>query len=336
MHRPDGVYSLAGLFLIAAIAHGQTSLSWTDPSPHRTRLITVEEGVQLEVLDWGGKGRPLVLLAGYLTAHAYDEFAPKLKDFAHVYGVTRRGLGGSSRPDSGYSAERSAEDVVKVLEALEVEKPVLAGHSFGGQDLSTIAANYPDRIAGIIYLNSAEDPTLKMSDYGAMPPDLNRLPLAMRKPPSPDKRTLAAYRSWQLRTQGIALPEPELRQLYTVNPDGTLGDYLVPKKVRDAMAAGLKKPEYARIRVPVLAFFAIPADVSQLAQQYGAGTPDERSAVEQKRNFDLAIVKRQMADVQKGVPGARVVELPGANFYIFLSSEAELLREIRPFVAALR
>ena len=29
---------------------------WKDPSPHTTRLVTVEEGVQLEVLDWGGPG----------------------------------------------------------------------------------------------------------------------------------------------------------------------------------------------------------------------------------------------------------------------------------------
>ncbi len=49
---------------------------WADPSPHQTRLITVEPGVQLEVLDWGGTGPPLVLLAGYLSAHAYDERRP--------------------------------------------------------------------------------------------------------------------------------------------------------------------------------------------------------------------------------------------------------------------
>ena len=35
-----------------------------DPSPHETKLVTVEDGVQLEVLDWGGSGPALVLLAG--------------------------------------------------------------------------------------------------------------------------------------------------------------------------------------------------------------------------------------------------------------------------------
>ena len=37
--------------------------SWIDRSPHRVRLIGVDENVQLEVLDWGGSGRPIVLLS---------------------------------------------------------------------------------------------------------------------------------------------------------------------------------------------------------------------------------------------------------------------------------
>ena len=43
---------------------------WRDPSPHKTTLVTVDDGVQLEVLDWGGSGPALVLLAGLgATAH---------------------------------------------------------------------------------------------------------------------------------------------------------------------------------------------------------------------------------------------------------------------------
>lgn len=44
------------------------STSWEDPSQYQVRFVTVEDGVHLEVLDWGGTGRPVVLLAGYNTA----------------------------------------------------------------------------------------------------------------------------------------------------------------------------------------------------------------------------------------------------------------------------
>jgi pimeloyl-ACP methyl ester carboxylesterase len=163
-------------------------------SPHQTQFVSVEPGVQLEVLDWGGNGRPMVFLAGYLTAHVYDEIAPKLTNIAHVYGITRRGLGASSKPRSGYTARESAEDVLRVLDALKLEKPVLAGHSFGGQDLHVIGAKYPERIAGLVYLASAEDTSLgSLSDHVEQQLDLNKLPKALRAQSPPDMSSFAAY-----------------------------------------------------------------------------------------------------------------------------------------------
>lgn len=51
------------LLATAAPAFAQQT-TWNDPSPHRVELIAVDGGVQLEVLDWGGSGPALVLLAG--------------------------------------------------------------------------------------------------------------------------------------------------------------------------------------------------------------------------------------------------------------------------------
>jgi pimeloyl-ACP methyl ester carboxylesterase len=63
----------------------------------QARFVDVGDGVKLEVLDWQGSGRPLVLLAGSgNTAHIYEDFAPKLADCCHVYAITRRGYGVSS------------------------------------------------------------------------------------------------------------------------------------------------------------------------------------------------------------------------------------------------
>ena len=75
----------ASIVLIALIVplYAQQLPQWKDLSPHSTRFVTVEKGVRLEVLDWGGSGRPLVLLAGGGdTAHVFDDFAPKLSGYA--------------------------------------------------------------------------------------------------------------------------------------------------------------------------------------------------------------------------------------------------------------
>jgi pimeloyl-ACP methyl ester carboxylesterase len=129
--------------------------AWRDPAPHTDQFVSVDRDVRLEVLDWGGSGRPLVFLSGLgNTAHVFDRFAPRLIDQFHVYGITRRGFGASSVPASGYSADRLADDVLKVIEALKLDRPVLAGHSVAGEELSSIGSRYPEKVAGLVYLDA--------------------------------------------------------------------------------------------------------------------------------------------------------------------------------------
>src|SRR5260370_16013654 len=89
------------LALLANRAGVAQTPAWQDPSNHHVQFVTVGQDVRLEVLDWGGTGRPVVLLGGYTTAHIFDEIAPKLARAGHIYGITRRGLGASSKPDRG-------------------------------------------------------------------------------------------------------------------------------------------------------------------------------------------------------------------------------------------
>ena len=51
----NSFFLLIALFILPLRASMQT-----DSSPHRVQVVTVDEGVQLEVLDWGGSGRPLM------------------------------------------------------------------------------------------------------------------------------------------------------------------------------------------------------------------------------------------------------------------------------------
>ena len=131
--------------------HASKETSW-----RYIQYITVEEGVTLEVVDWGGSGRSLVLLAGMGgTAHSFDILAKMLTPYYHVFSITRRGFGISSAPLSGYSADRLGDDVLAVMEALKLDRPVLVGHSIAGEELSSIGSRYPEKVAGLIYLDAA-------------------------------------------------------------------------------------------------------------------------------------------------------------------------------------
>jgi alpha/beta hydrolase fold len=135
---PDG-NSIAGTWTQGAplpldLQRATKETAWPiDAASHTVSFVTVDKDVKLEVVDWGGSGRPVVLLSGLgNNAHVYDKFAPKLTSTYHVYGITRRGFGASSKPplDNGnYTADRLGDDVLAVLASLKIDKPVLVGHS---------------------------------------------------------------------------------------------------------------------------------------------------------------------------------------------------------------
>ena len=150
----DGTWT-QGKPLPLALRRATKETAWPlDPTAHRVQFITVDDNVKLEVLDWGGSGRPIVLLTGAGdNAHVYDKFALKLTASYHVYGITRRGFGASSAPATGYSADRLGDDVLAVLDALKLNRPVLVGHSLGGEEMSSVGSRHPERVAGLIYLD---------------------------------------------------------------------------------------------------------------------------------------------------------------------------------------
>ena len=131
------------------------------------------------MLDWGGNGRALVFLAGFgHTAHDFDSLAPKFTANHHVYGITRRGYGKSSKPlptEENYAADRLGDDVLAVIAALKLDRPVVAGHSFAGEELSSIGSRHPEKVTGLIYLEAAGGYAFYDRAHGNMIVDFNDL-----------------------------------------------------------------------------------------------------------------------------------------------------------------
>jgi pimeloyl-ACP methyl ester carboxylesterase/glyoxylase-like metal-dependent hydrolase (beta-lactamase superfamily II) len=299
---------------------------WKDPSPHVTRFVTASDAVRLEVLDWGGSGRPLMLLAGGGdTAHVFDDFAPKLTRDFHVYGMTRRGFGASGYAKPSGS-DTYGDDVLAVMDALKLDKPVLVAHSVGGQELSSIAARYPARVSALVYLDAAY-PYAFDNGHGPAMKDFQdqRSP----QPPPPSQSDLASFpalREYYRRVLGFTYPEAELRQQRPVNANGLIGE---PRDFvgYSTLLADVKK--YADIPVPALVVFGLPHG---LGPWVDSSTPAVRQRVEAYTARLTVVTERQAKIIADNVATARVVRLAGAHHYVFLSNEADVLREMRAFL----
>jgi len=337
------------LLCFGLVACAPPAPQWTDPSPHKVHSVTVENGVQLEVLEWGGSGRPIVLLAGSgNSAHVFDGFAEKLTGFGRVYGITRRGYGNSSHPDSGYTEGRLAEDVRQVLDSLKIYAPVLVGHSMAGEEMTRLATEHPGRVAGLVYMDAAADPTDSPSSSSEYQDLLKKLPEPLRTPPAPDLKSFQAYRESQIARGDPPFPESELRNIYETTEDGSVGGFRSTKAIHDAIDAGALKRDYSRLRVPVLAFFTVPCAKgwqgygyaciihAETKPKYLPKNDEERAAVQNFEAATAAYVNRWKKNLQTAQASVRIVDLPDANHYLFLSNERDVVSELRQFVANLK
>jgi pimeloyl-ACP methyl ester carboxylesterase len=329
------------LIVLLGPACAQVAATWQDPSKHQRRFVTVDQGVSLEMLDWGGAGRPILLLTGSgNTAHVFDEFAPKLTDCGHVYGITRRGYGASSRPSSGYDDQRLADDVFQVIEREHLQAPVLVGHSMSGGEMTTLGRQHSNRLGGLVYLDALcdlEDDPPADKEWAAaqqkLPPGLFPQP----KCEPIDRSTFSAYRRTLACTMGFAFPESELRNGFE-SVDGRVGPFKTPDWVSRAIGqAQVFRRDYSNIRVPVLALMngALTTEEVLSASGYQPKNDSERASIDQFMARSRIVFGRWTDKLKRHVPDARIVYFPLAGHFVFMTREAEVLREIHTFVAGL-
>lgn len=302
------------------------------------KLIEVEPGIRLEVKDWGGTGRPVILLAGLGgTLHGFDEFAPKLTAKYHVYGITRRGYGASSAPDpsgENYAADRLGDDVLTVMERMGITRPVLIGHSFAGEELSSICTRFPARVAGLVYLDAANRYAFSPEHRGDFRIDtleLRRELAASLDAISPEEQRKAIARLQEMLPQFEA-DLAEEKQLWATAPAMSAKDYDEQVKERATREGQIEKAaldgerRYTELHCPVLAIFALPHDHGLLP----GPKRDTVDAWEMKQFGPLA------DGFEAGVPTARVVRIPHAKHGVYQSNETEVLKDIETFIDGLK
>jgi pimeloyl-ACP methyl ester carboxylesterase len=306
---------------------------WTDPSPHRVLFIPVAGGsfedpakpVRLEVLDWGGTGPVVVLLAGMGgTAHIYDDLAPQLVGSFRLIGITRRGHGASSRAadTTTYTLDSLATDIRVVLDSMGIRKASLVGHSIAGAEITRFAARWPDRVEKLVYLDSAHDfdgYDELMAANPSWPP-----PVTMRQGAHND--SLNSWRDWGKRDLwGFWSNAMEVDRVRTSDADS----FALRVLGRDA---ALHPKEYSSVRAPALAlsawyttgqwFFHLDPLRDSVKWQQAAHWID--SGV---RPFVARGNKRFLDEI----PNGRLVQFD-SDHYVFIFREERTLAELRDFL----
>lgn len=122
--------------------------------PTRDEQIALRD-VTLHSVQWGTQGTPIVLLHG-LTANAFcfQAFANALAPDYQVIAYDLRGRGDSSKPPTGYSVPIHAADLAQLIDTLQLQRPIIIGHSLGALIALYFAANYPEKLSKLVLIDA--------------------------------------------------------------------------------------------------------------------------------------------------------------------------------------
>ena len=197
-----------------------------------------------------GTGTPLVLLHGF-TSSTYswkDVFEP-LSQNSRVIAVDLKGFGFSGKPDGDYSRAAQSLLVAHLLDYLKIEKAWLCGNSMGGEIALNFALQNPQRVAGLILIDSGG---VEVSGGGSLAPSYLLMPVVGRV------LTALALTSDKLVRQGL---EKSFYDRTKVTAE-RVANYYRPLQTRDGQLAAIRaraqadqsplEQELNRINVPSL------------------------------------------------------------------------------------
>jgi non-heme chloroperoxidase len=329
---PRFICRALGCVIVAlSLAAPASARAWSDPSPHQVHLVEVEPGAKVELLDWGGSGEAVLLLAGHGdTAHVFDDFGPALAHGFRVLALTRRGFGASSQPEGGYDLSTLVRDIARVLDARGIDRVHLVGHSIAGDEMTRFARTHAGRLNTLTYLDAAYD-RVKARQIEAGFPKLPPLPDTTL----PERASVTQIRAFIARTV-ILMPEAEIRATRVFDTSGQFVRSVTPERILREVAMMVEPPMYEAIRARSLAIYAIPPSPGELIPRYktryAAGDAETRRVLEAIFKIWRPAAKAQRDQFRRQVRHGHVVELEGASHYVFISNRAAVIAAVRAFL----
>ena len=179
-------------------------------------------GLRMHYRDWGGSGDLVVLLHGLASnCRFWDLAAPFLTRNFKVVALDQRGHGSSDKPVDGYDFATVADDLLGFLTVIGAERPLIVGHSWGGNVALELAARHPSVPralclvdGGLIELSAVPGMSLEKALVDLAPPDMTHLTMERLLEMAKDR--LSHGREKALKMQGF------MEANFDVVVDGTI------------------------------------------------------------------------------------------------------------------
>jgi pimeloyl-ACP methyl ester carboxylesterase len=273
--------------------------------------------ITLHCVQWGTQGEPIVLIHG-LTANAFcfQAIVEALAPDHRVFTYDLRGRGDSEKPESGYRVPIHAADLAALIDVLQLERPVIIGHSLGALIALYFAAHYPTALKRLVLIDAGAP--LVWSTLEEMPGWLvsavSRLGVAV-----------SSYEEYLARMQQAPYIGPywneALATYFEHDVEQRVDGSVVPKAARNAV---LEEGKNYPLAVPDQQWEHV--QVPTLLLRAGQGLFSEHDQLLTEQNAELIV---------QHIAGCRYVNYPTLNHYtIIFGTEPGPVQAIQHFLQA--
>jgi pimeloyl-ACP methyl ester carboxylesterase len=237
--------------------------------------------------NWGGDGRPVVLLHGLASnARIWDLVAPQLTPHFRVLALDQRSHGLTDRAEDGFDFPGIVRDLHAFVEALDLQRPLLVGHSWGASTVLQYAVGRPGGSAGIVLvdggfneMSAVPGMTWEKAERLLRPPDLDGMPR---------EQFLERLKGWLDSSYSETVAEIVLASFEITDDDAIRRRLPIKYHMQIARAIYEQRTSelYARLRCPALLCPAVPpAPHDERAEQFLAQKREGVARAERATSF---------------------------------------------------
>jgi pimeloyl-ACP methyl ester carboxylesterase len=277
------------------------------------------DGLSLNLIEWSREGVPMLLLHGFSNeAHIWDDFAPTVAPYYRVLAMDLRGHGDSDwHPEAAYDYEDHVGDIEAIISNLGFERLVIVAHSLGGRAAMLFGGRHPEKLAGLVIVDSAPELDRRGTTRITLDTSQNR---------NPSFASVAEY-------------ERMLVQLY---PAAT------PTAIRRMAAHGVKQRDDGRWILKMdVAFRGVVGNQSEEIDMRALKERQERSRTEMWASLERIscptlivrgaasdVLSAEIADrmVEEALPQGKLAVIPQASHSVMTDNPEDFNREVGGFV----
>jgi pimeloyl-ACP methyl ester carboxylesterase len=263
--------------------------------------------------DYNPELPPILLLHGLASSvHIWNLVAPLLAAAGYVVtALDQRGHGESDKPGTGYDFATILADDTDAVEALEIERPIIVGHSWGAMVALQFAATYVEQVTSLVLVDGATNQLSSRPGWSREQAIKDLAP--PRFAGTPRETFLAYYRNGPLGEQWTPELEESILHIVHLRDDDTVAPHLDFDNHLQVIGAMWDQPTFAlfkQVRCPITLIVADQEPVSEAMKTF------------------VNMRKQGLAHIHIVRPDARIVLMPNTMHDIPLQRPEELAKEI--------